>query len=367
MANFRVVPATIVVAALAAGSVIGAEAAEKGAAKPAVAKATSSAAEAKPNSAKGNAGALEPDAAKIEPIAAKTLFGAAKAAAPLAARAIGYYSRGCLSGARQLAIDGPAWQAMRLSRNRNWGHPDLVALVERLSAEVKREDGWPGLLVGDLSQPRGGPMLTGHASHQIGLDADIWLTPMPDRRLSTDERENLSATNMVADNQLSVNPKAWTASHVKVLSRASSYPEVDRILVHPAIKKALCEAAGTDRKWLHKVRPYWGHNYHFHVRIGCPKGSEDCREQAPPAADDGCGKELDDWFALLTAPPKPPPAVPPKPKPPLTLADLPAECRVVLESDVPKATDPSPKAKAPAEAAIVPPVPKPAKRAVAGE
>lgn len=366
MAMRRLVPAMIA-ALLSACLSFGASAAEKDAAKSAATKASSSAGAAKPEAAKANAGALKPDVAKIEPIAAKTLFGAAKVAAPLAPRAIGYYSRGCLSGARQLAIDGPAWQAMRLSRNRNWGHPDLVALVERLATEVKREDGWPGLLVGDLSQPRGGPMLTGHASHQIGLDADIWLTPMPDRRLSEDEREKLSATNMVADNQLSVDPKAWTASHVKVLRRAASYDAVDRILVHPAIKKALCEAAGTDRKWLHKVRPYWGHNYHFHVRIGCPKGSEGCREQSPPAADDGCGKELDDWFALLTAPPKPPPAVPPKPKPPLTLADLPAECRLVLESDVPKSADPSAKAKAPAEAALVPPVPKPAKRAVAGD
>lgn len=366
MAMRRLVPATIA-ALLAALHSIGTMAAEKDSAKPAAAKAAPGTPAAKPADVKSAAGAMVPDAAKTEPIAAKTLFGAAKAPAPLAARAIGYYSRGCLSGARQLEIDGPAWQAMRLSRNRNWGHPELVALIERLASEVKREEGWPGLLVGDLSQPRGGPMLTGHASHQIGLDADIWLTPMPDRRLTADEREKLSATNMVADNQLTVDASAWTPTHVNVLRRAASYEAVDRILVHPAIKKALCEAAGTDRKWLHKVRPYWGHNYHFHVRIGCPKGSEGCREQSPPAADDGCSKELDDWFALLTAPPKPPPAVPPKPKPPLTLADLPAECRLVLESDAPAQSAAPAKSSTAAEAPIVPPLPKPAKRAVAGE
>ena len=74
----------------------------------------------------------------------------------------------------------PTWQVMRLSRNRNWGHPKLVAFLERLAEKAKKV-GWNGLLVGDMSQPRGGPMLTGHASHQVGLDADIWLTPMPDR------------------------------------------------------------------------------------------------------------------------------------------------------------------------------------------
>ena len=124
-----------------------------------------------------------------------------------------------------LPIDGPAWQAMRLSRNRNWGHPELVALVEKLAVEAKQHDGWPGLLVGDLSQPRGGPMLTGHASHQVGLDADIWLTPMPDRRLSEKEREDLSATSMLADDKVSVDPKIWTDAHVRLIKRAASLPE----------------------------------------------------------------------------------------------------------------------------------------------
>ena len=82
-----------------------------------------------------------------------------------------------------IATDGPTWQAMRLSRNRRWGHPTMIKLIEKLSRDAVA-DGWPGLLIGDISQPRGGPMLTGHASHQIGLDADIWLTPMPDRRLT---------------------------------------------------------------------------------------------------------------------------------------------------------------------------------------
>ncbi len=270
---------------------------------------------------------------KRPPVAAKLLFGAAKTAAPLAARSIGYYSRGCLAGGKALPVDGPAWQAMRLSRNRNWGHPKLIALIEQFAKEVQKEEGWPGLLVGDISQPRGGPMLTGHASHQVGLDADIWFTPMPGRRLSRRERENLSATSMIMG-PTKVDPSAFTPSHVKVVKRAASYREVERILVHPAIKKALCEAAGSDRAWLGKVRPYFGHYYHFHVRLACPRGSANCRSQRPPSGADGCGKELDYWFRRLTAPPRPKPKVtkPRPPKPPITVADLPQECRVILEA-----------------------------------
>ncbi len=269
---------------------------------------------------------------------ARQLFGAAKTPAPLAARAIGFYAKGCLAGAAPLSIDGPAWQAMRLSRNRNWGHPKLVALVEKLALEAKQHDGWTGLLVGDLSQPRGGPMLTGHASHQVGLDADIWLTPMPDRRLTEQEREDLSATSMLAADQVSVDPKVWTDAHVRLLKRAASYAGVERIFVHPAIKKALCDVApkDTERAWTRKIRAYWGHHYHFHVRIACPEGSTNCEAQPPLAADDGCGAELKRWLALVK--PKPQPATPPPPGKPqpvkrgITLDQLPAECRTVLSS-----------------------------------
>ena len=189
-----------------------------------------------------------PKVAKPTGPPAKLWFGAAKSPAPMAARAIGFYAKGCLAGAAALPVDGPAWQAMRLSRNRNWGHPDLIALVEKLAVDAKSHDGWPGLLVGDLSQPRGGPMLTGHASHQVGLDADIWLTPMPDRRLSEKEREELSATSMLAEDRVSVDPKVWTDAHVRLLKRAASFPAVERIFVHPAIKKALCAAVAEGRR-----------------------------------------------------------------------------------------------------------------------
>src|ERR1700737_3191137 len=127
--------------------------------------------------------------ARLPADAAKRVFGLMTTPAPGPARAIGDYSKGCAAGAVQLPADGAAWQIMRPSRTRAWGHPVLIAFLERIAAAAPSAAGWPGLLAGDIGQPRGGPMLTGHASHQIGLDADIWLTPMPDRRLSGSERD----------------------------------------------------------------------------------------------------------------------------------------------------------------------------------
>lgn len=282
---------------------------------------------------------------KVPLTPAKILFSAVKGPSPNTARAIGGYAKGCVSGAQALPTDGAAWQVMRLSRNRNWGHPKLVSMVEHLAADAKAKDGWSGLLVGDLSQPRGGPMLTGHASHQIGLDVDIWLTPMPDHVLSRQERETLEAASVLSEDGLAVKRELWTDAHTKLIKRAASYPEVERVLVHPAIKQVLCYAAGDDRRWLDKVRPYWGHDEHIHVRIGCPAGSGDCKSQPPPPGDDGCGKEVDDWIKLLANIKPEPEAIPvppsveakpidkPKVKPQLTLLDLPPVCRAVLAYD----------------------------------
>jgi penicillin-insensitive murein endopeptidase len=263
---------------------------------------------------------------------AKELFGRRAVPAPLEARAIGSYAKGCLAGAQAMPVDGATWQVMRLSRNRNWGAPELIDFLERFAARVPQISSWRGILVGDISQPRGGPMLTGHASHQIGLDADIWLTPMPDRTMSRQERETISATNVVAGNRLDVDPARWTPDHLAIIREAASSPLVHRIFVNPAIKKAICREATGDRAWLTKVRPMWGHNYHFHIRLGCPSGMADCKDQDAPPEGDGCGKDLAWWFSDEVLHPKKP-AKPAKPKPPLVMADLPDACRQVLVAE----------------------------------
>ena len=214
----------------------------------------------------------------------KRLFGRKGAPANLQTRTIGFYSKGCLAGAVALPINGATWQVMRLSRNRNWGHPNLVQFLERLAAQAPKT-GWHGLLVGDMSQPRGGPMFTGHASHQVGLDADIWLTPMPNRQLSRNEREEMSAVMMVRNDRLDVDTKVFTPGHLAIIRAAALEPSVQRIFVNAAIKKALCREAKGDRSWLSKIRPWFGHDYHFHVRMRCPPGATDChgqKDQDPP-------------------------------------------------------------------------------------
>ena len=260
-------------------------------------------------------------------VPAKELFGRRDRPAALQSQAIGSYARGCVAGAAAIPHDGSTWQVMRLSRNRNWGHPRMIDFLQRFAGRIPEVNGWPGLLVGDISQPRGGPMITGHASHQIGLDADIWLTPMPNRRLTRAEREEMSATDMVREDRLDIDPRTWTPQHTALIRAAAMERGVARIFVNPAIKKALCREAGQDRGWLTKVRPIYGHNYHFHIRLACPTGDGDCSDQDPPPGGDGCGAELAQWFTPQMLHPKPG-----KPRPPMTMAQLPSECRTVLRA-----------------------------------
>ncbi len=270
------------------------------------------------------------DAVALDRQEAKRAFGAVKEAVAQSPQAIGRYERGCIAGAQKIAPSGAGWQAMRLSRNRFWGHPILIAYIQRLASDVRRLDGLPGILVGDMAQPIGGPLLGGHASHQMGLDVDLWYTLMPTRTLSADEREHFAAENMVDQTALTTNPRTWTEAQVRLLRRAASYPEVARIFVHPAVKKTLCDSAGNDRSWLQKIRPWYAHDDHFHVRLDCPAGSPACVAQPAVLASDGCGQELEGWLQKLRAPRPKTPRKLVAPAKPMLVSDLPKECQELL-------------------------------------
>ncbi|MEM8822562.1 MAG: penicillin-insensitive murein endopeptidase [Pseudomonadota bacterium] len=261
---------------------------------------------------------------------AKELFGAEPRPSAQSPAPFGSYARGCAAGLVELPETGPSWQAMRLSRNRNWGHPELVDLVQDIGTHMDRI-GWGGIYVGDLSQPRGGPMLTGHRSHQIGLDADIWLYPAVDMTLSRRERENISAISMRRSEGAFVNDN-WTRGQHELVKKAAQDPRTARIFIFPGAKIQMCEDETGDRAWLRKVRPWWGHHFHMHVRISCPAGAVGCVNQDPPPPGDGCAEALQWRQNILNPPPPDPDAPPPRPRRELVLADLPQQCSAVLSA-----------------------------------
>lgn len=257
---------------------------------------------------------------------AKSVFGDIPTPSAQESESIGGYAKGCQAGAVQLAETGPTWQAMRLSRNRNWAQPTTVAFVEDLSRYAATLKGWDGLYVGDMSQPRGGPMLTGHASHQTGLDIDVWMLPPERLNLSAAERENISSISMQRANGAYVN-SSWTAEHEALIKRAAEDPRVSRIFVFAGAKVEMCKNATGDRSWLRKVRPWFGHHYHFHVRLNCVAGDANCEDQAPPPAGDGC-EDAQVWVNNILNPPPAQPSTA-EPRGPLLMAELPNQCGAV--------------------------------------
>ena len=259
---------------------------------------------------------------------AKEVFGPIAEGSQQRPAPLGFYSRGCQAGGAELAETGPTWQAMRLSRNRNWGQPVTVDFLQDLSRAAARQPGWQGLYIGDISQPRGGPMTSGHASHQVGLDADIWLKRADTLQLSRQQREDISSDRMDRSSGAYVND-SWTPQHEAIVKAAASDPRVARIFIFPGAKVAMCRNATGDRSWLNKVRPWYGHNYHFHVRLKCPAGATFCEDQAPPPAGDGCA-DAQAWVDNILNPPPPDPNAPaPTPRRDLTMAQLPAQCAAV--------------------------------------
>lgn len=269
------------------------------------------------------ASALAPDAVQPNGGASGAAARWAAVAGPAAGppRVVGSPALGCLGGARALPPDGPGWQAVRLSRNRNWGHPALLAFVEDLAAAAQSH-GLPPLWIGDLAQPRGGPLPYGHASHQTGLDADVWLDLSPKAPSSPIAREDVRVPSLVLPDETGVARTRWLPGHATLIRLAAESPVVDRVLVNHAIKRELCRTdAGAP--WLRRVRPWRGHDSHMHVRLRCPPGQAECRDQPPPPPGDGCGASLDWW---LTPEARQPPPRSPAPPPP-----LPAACAVILD------------------------------------
>jgi penicillin-insensitive murein endopeptidase len=245
------------------------------------------------------------------------------AAAEETPRIVGGPGAGCIAGAVELPPEGPGYETIRRGRSWFWGHPAVIAGIQLLARRAQAA-GLPTLYMNDISRPRGGPMAGLHASHMLGLDADVWLDLRPKPALTPAQRDAIEVESLVSPDGRSVDPARWTPSHARLLRMATELPGVDRVLVNAAIKRQLCLEAGADRAWLHLIRPWYDHTAHMHIHFRCPPGQTECRDQAPIPPGDGCDASLDWWFTQLDRPP-PPPAPPRPPR-------LPAPCAEIMAS-----------------------------------
>ena len=238
-------------------------------------------------------------------------------------KTIGSYTAGCIKGTQSLAMNGIGYQIMRPSRQRFFGHPELIHFIEHLGQTVDAK-ALGTLLIGDLAMAKGGPMPFGHRSHQTGLDVDIWFwlnSPANQSLLTDEQRESLQAPSFVFEKVKAIDLERWQPENTAVLKIAAQHPLVERIFVNPAIKLHLCQTIPqSEHHWLHKVRPWWHHADHFHVRLKCPPGQAQCKSQAPVESGPGCDASLNEWFIETE------PKIKKKPAP----VPLPEECVAYL-------------------------------------
>jgi penicillin-insensitive murein endopeptidase len=224
-----------------------------------------------------------------------------------------------------LPLAGDGFRVVHPDRNRVFGHPQLIDVIRDLGARLV-ERKLPAISVGDLGQPRGGPTPGGHASHQTGLDVDIWFVPpWLGRPLSMVDAVRRAPSALFDDEVIAT------------LERAASDARVERIFINPVLKRAICERSGLDHVWLRKLRPWYGHDDHFHVRVACPADSPTCVAQEPLPPGDGCD-QLGAWLRKKTLPERGRPralarATPPPPTEPA--ANLPNGCRALLDPSPP--------------------------------
>jgi len=207
-------------------------------------------------------------------------------------QAIGFYSKGSLSGAAHFAPESDAHSVLFRPRNRSWGTNEIIDLLGKVSAQMHRE--FPAgerLQVGDIAQREGGPA-EGHASHQNGLDVDIAYFRV-DRRESDPSKTDGFDESFVVKGRLTPNfdlERNW-----RLMQVLAANGRINRMFVDPAIKKAFCKRAeargdtsrATDQL-LRRLRPWPLHDNHVHVRIECPAFSPKCESQEAPPEGNGC-------------------------------------------------------------------------------
>ena len=275
-------------------------------------------------------------------------------------QSLGSYADGCLQGGQILAPQGPGYVSIRRFRNRFYAHPSTLEVISTLGKWVKAL-GMRSLEIGDLSQPRGGLMTYGHRSHQNGLDVDIWFGYSQEQSSqvkSAVQREktlfkktyskkhavkkpnkaqrkklkqmkkkheahlfDLQHPSVLMTKREKIDPKKWSNRHLNLLYLATQDARVERIFVHWQIKAKLCALYKAKKlsstlkasqkllkkekyplledpeQWLRKIRPWYGHHQHFHIRLRCPPKDSKCLSQKTIALNSGCDQDLA-WFSL---------------------------------------------------------------------
>ena len=204
----------------------------------------------------------------------------------------GFYTKGKIIHPTELSATGPGFQRLFLPRDRGWASSGLVGLLLGAAERIHTDFPDSGLLqVGDASAQTGGT-ISGHASHQNGLDVDLAF-------LRTDlEVQDPAGTNGFLEDFLqsdgTLSPLLDLPRNYALVRWWADTGVLNRIFVDAKIKTAFCTMAAAEglaleeQEFLRRLRPWPHHSDHLHVRIQCPVDSPKCIAQDEPPEGSGC-------------------------------------------------------------------------------
>lgn len=210
--------------------------------------------------------------------------------------AVGFYTDGSVETSAVFPDSGPGFVKIFRLRKRGYGTATLVRTISLAAAAFRTQ--YPTgdrLQIGDTSDWNGG-YISGHASHQNGLDADMgYLQTNKVERDPNNSGPNGFSEIFVKNGAVTANfdiPRNWA-----ILRNLVARGNVSRIFVDPVIKSTFCKkaaaidptlSAANRNEVLRRIRPYGNHADHFHMRIKCPVGHKKCVAQSEPPTGTGC-------------------------------------------------------------------------------
>ncbi len=211
-------------------------------------------------------------------------------------RAVGFFTNGSIQDSVTISNEGPGFVKIFRLRERGYGTASLIRMLELAAAGWRRE--FPigdRIQIGDSGDHNGG-YISGHGSHQNGLDVDIAYL----NRSHVERDPNTNGPGGYMEQFVSggkVTANFDIARNWGLMKHLVAQGNVGRIFVDSVIKKTFCsQAAALDpalpaarrTEVLRRLRPYQNHADHLHLRLKCPPNHPKCVEQSEPPSGSGC-------------------------------------------------------------------------------
>lgn len=220
---------------------------------------------------------------------------------------VGYSTKGSLENATNLfdlsnADNGSFFKLLAPAKKRFYGTFEMGSLLKFLGEFVRSKLKNSGLVVGDVSQEKGGAIYSlnpktkkyelAHSGHEAGMDADVAYMVA---------KNSLIFNSVLGKEAGKLDPDFLIKDQWELFKVGYQTGLVDITFLDEKIKGALCKMALQNNEIssykdeksfagqvLSRLIPWPGHHHHFHLRMKCSKNQPRCRQTIYGYKGTGC-------------------------------------------------------------------------------